>query len=64
MDNLKNIVSKNIIYLRKLNQMTQFELGKKLNYSDKAISKWERGEAIPDAYILKQMSELFHVSVD
>lgn len=44
--------------------MTQFELGKKLNYSDKAISKWERGEAIPDAYILKQMSELFHVSVD
>jgi transcriptional regulator with XRE-family HTH domain len=44
--------------------MTQFELGEKLNYSDKSISKWERAEAIPDAYILKQMSELFHVSVD
>ncbi|MPN03292.1 hypothetical protein SDC9_150519 [bioreactor metagenome] len=44
--------------------MTQYELGEKLNYSDKAISKWERGESIPDAYILKKMSELFHVSVD
>jgi DNA-binding XRE family transcriptional regulator len=44
--------------------MTQFELGEKLNYSDKAISKWERAEAIPDAYILKQLSELFHVTVD
>lgn len=44
--------------------MTQLELGEKLNYSDKAISKWERAESIPDAYILKQMSELFHVSVD
>ncbi|MEA4903051.1 helix-turn-helix transcriptional regulator [Desulfitobacterium sp.] len=64
MDNLKNIASKNIIYLRKRSQMTQLELGEKLNYSDKAISKWERAEAIPDAYILKQMSELFHVSVD
>lgn len=64
MDDLKNIASKNIIYLRKRSQMTQLELGEKLNYSDKAISKWERAESIPDAYILKQMSELFHVSVD
>lgn len=64
MENLKNIVSKNIIFLRTQNQMTQYELGEKLNYSDKAVSKWERGESIPDAYILKKMSELFHVSVD
>ena len=64
MNDLKNIVAKNILYLRMLNQMTQFELGEKLNYSDKSISKWERAEAIPDAYILKQMSELFQVSVD
>lgn len=64
MENLKNIVSKNIIFLRTQNQMTQYELGEKLNYSDKAVSKWERAESIPDAYILKKMSELFHVSVD
>jgi transcriptional regulator with XRE-family HTH domain len=44
--------------------MTQFELGEKLNYSDKAISKWERGDGVPDAYVLKKMSELFDVTVD
>lgn len=64
MKDLKDIVAENIINLRTLSQMTQFELGEKLNYSDKAISKWERAEAIPSAYILKQMSELFHVTVD
>ena len=35
-----------------------------MNYSDKAISKWERGDSIPDAFVLKKMSELFSVSVD
>ena len=44
--------------------MTQAELGAKLNYSDKTISKWERGEAIPDAFVLTQMAELFGVTVD
>jgi len=64
MDNLKDIVSKNIIYLRTNNKMTQLELGEALSYSDKAVSKWERGEAIPDAYVLKKLGTLFHVSVD
>jgi transcriptional regulator with XRE-family HTH domain len=44
--------------------MTQYELGEKLNYSDKAISKWERGDGLPDAFVLKRISELFGVSVD
>ena len=44
--------------------MTQAELGAKLNYSDKAVSKWERAEAIPDAYVLTQLAEIFGVSVD
>lgn len=65
MDNsFKLIVAQNIFYLRTQNQMTQLELAKRLNYSDKAISKWERGDGIPDAYVLKQMSELFGVTVD
>ena len=64
MDGLKYIVSKNIIYLRANNKMTQLELGEALSYSDKAVSKWERGEAIPDAYVLKKLSGLFNVSVD
>ncbi len=44
--------------------MTQAELGAHLNYSDKTISKWERAEAIPDSYVLKQLSVLFGVTVD
>ena len=35
-----------------------------LSYSDKSVSKWERAEAVPDAYVLKKMSEIFGVSVD
>jgi len=64
MDDLKEIVSKNITYLRTSNKMTQLELGEALSYSDKAVSKWERAEAIPDAYVLKKLSVLFRVSVD
>jgi transcriptional regulator with XRE-family HTH domain len=64
MDDLRNIVSKNILHLRTNKKMTQFELGEELSYSDKAVSKWERGEAIPDAYILKKLGEIFNVSVD
>lgn len=60
----KQVVAQNIYYLRTINHLTQFELGQKLNYSDKAISKWERGDAVPDAYVLLQMSELFGVTVD
>ena len=63
-NNFKSVVAQNIYYLRTQNHMTQFELGEKLNYSDKAISKWERGDSIPDAYVLKKMSELFGVTVD
>ena len=61
---LKLITASNIIKLRTGAGMTQAELGEKLNYSDKTISKWERGEAIPDAYVLTELSELFGVTVD
>ena len=61
---LKLISASNIIKLRTGGGLTQAELGEKLNYSDKTISKWERGEAIPDAYVLTQMAEIFGVTVD
>ena len=64
MDELKKIVAHNIATLRTKAHLTQFELGEKLNYSDKAVSRWERGEAIPDAYVLLMMSEIFGVTVD
>ena len=64
LEELRLITASNIIKLRTGAGMTQAELGQKLSYSDKSISKWERGEAIPDAYVLTQIAELFGVSVD
>ena len=64
MRDLKEIVSENISRLRIDKKMTQLELGQALSYSDKAVSKWERGEAIPDAYVLLEMSKIFEVTVD
>ena len=64
MEDLKVITASNIINLRTAKGMTQAELGELLNYSDKSVSKWERAEAVPDAYVLKNMSEIFGVSVD
>ena len=61
---LKLISASNIIKLRTGAGLTQAELGEKLNSSAKTISKWERGEAIPDAYVLTQMAEIFGVTVD
>ena len=64
MDDLKQIIANNIIKLRKEKNLTQIEFAQKLNYSDKAVSKWERAESIPDIIILKQISDLFGVNVD
>ena len=61
---LKLITASNIIRLRTNAGMTQAKLGAALNYSDKTISKWERGDALPDAYVLTQMAEIFGVTVD
>ena len=64
LNELKLISASNIISLRTAAGLTHAELGAKLNYSDKSVSKWERGEAIPDAFVLKQMADIFGVSVD
>lgn len=64
MQDLKIIISKNITALRKKQKLTQAELAERLNYSDKAVSKWERGESVPDIAVLKTLAELFEVSVD
>ena len=56
---VKQTIAKNITALRQSHKMTQIELAEKLNYSDKAVSKWERGESIPDVIVLKSISDLF-----
>ena len=64
MEQLKQIVAKNIAELRTACKLTQLELGREISYSDKAVSKWERGEAIPDALVLLKLSQIFGVTVD
>ncbi len=64
MRDVRQIIAENLIELRKVNKLTQLELAEKLNYSDKAISKWERGESLPDVEILCQIAELYGVTLD
>ena len=64
MEELKMIIAGNIGSLRRDAGITQLELAEKLNYSDKAVSKWERGESVPDIVTLKAVADLFDVSVD
>ena len=61
MSDIKDIVAKNIIDLRKKNGLTQNELAEKLNYSDNAVSRWERGEVTPSIETIDQMSKIFNV---
>lgn len=64
LDDYKRSIANNIAELRKAVPLTQAELAEKLNYSDKAVSKWERGESIPDVIVLKQIADVFGVTVD
>lgn len=64
MVDVKPIIAKNITALRQNHKMTQIELAEQLNYSDKAVSKWERGESVPDIGVLKAIADLFGVTVD
>lgn len=63
-EKLKQCIGNNIAVLRRQSGMTQAELAEKLNYTDKAVSKWERGESIPDMTVLVQLADMFAVSLD
>ena len=63
-DEIKTNIADNLTSLRQSFGMTQAQLAEKIHYSDKAISKWERAESVPDVAILKQLADLFGVSVD
>ena len=63
-EKLKKQLGANIAAYRKHKGLTQAGLAEKLNYSDKAVSKWERAESVPDVLTLVQLAELFSVSVD
>ncbi len=64
MEDKRKIIAHNIYTLRTDASMTQLSLAEALNYTDKAVSKWERGESLPDVLVLKRIAEYFGVSVD
>ncbi len=61
---LGQILASRIAAERKRSGFTQAGLAEKLGYSDKSISKWERGDGIPDVFCLKRMADLFGVTMD
>lgn len=61
---LRERVGKNLTAFRKRAGFTQLEIADLINYSDKSVSKWERGEGIPDFYILARLAELYGVTVN
>ena len=63
-EKLKKQIGANIAAYRKRMGLTQAGLAEKLNYSDKAVSKWERGESVPDVLTLTQIAELFEITVN
>lgn len=63
-EKLKMQLGANIAAFRKRDGMTQAVLGEKINFSDKAVSKWERGESVPDILTLMELANVFGVTVD
>ena len=49
---------------RKAKNLTQDEVAEKIGVSGQAVSKWEKGECLPDVYNLKLLGRLYRVSVD
>lgn len=64
MENVKETIAKNLAELRKAHKMTQSALAEKLNYSDKAISRWEHAETLPDIETLCHICEIYGVSFE
>ena len=63
-EELKKNFSTNLIKLRKANNLTQLALAEKLNYSDKAVSKWEVGSVIPDVETVTKIADFFGITVN
>jgi transcriptional regulator with XRE-family HTH domain len=61
---IKSVVATNLVRFRKSSKLTQLQVAEKINYSDKALSKWERGESLPDVCVLKQLADIYNVELD
>ncbi len=61
--NIKETVKANLIRLRREHKLTQLELSEKINYSDKAVSRWETGEVTPDVETLAHLAALYDIPI-
>ncbi|MCH5190758.1 MAG: helix-turn-helix domain-containing protein [Oscillospiraceae bacterium] len=62
MDQVK--IGKFIAECRKKNGLTQMQLAEKLNITDRAVSKWETGKAMPDTSIMLTLCNILNISVN
>lgn len=63
-EKLRENFARNLTHYRKASGLTQTELAEKLNYSDKSVSKWERGDGLPDLTVTAQIAEIFGLTVN
>ncbi len=63
-EDIKDIIAENLLRFRTQANLTQAQLAELLNYSDKAVSKWERGESIPDIRVLMQIAGIYNIKLD
>lgn len=61
---MNTIIGNNLLKLRKNMKLTQMEVAEKFNYSDKSISKWEKGESLPSVEVLCELAQFYGVSLD
>lgn len=67
MDDLEKttrLIADNLIYYRKKAGLTQLQLAEHFNYSDKSVSKWERGESVPDTIVMKALADFYGITID
>lgn len=63
MKEIREIVCANLIKIRKQHNLTQVELSNKINYSDNAISRWEKGDVLPSLEILQTLASFYGVEL-
>jgi len=63
MKDIREIVCTNLVKIRKQHNLTQMELSSKINYSDNAISRWEKGDVLPSLEILQTLASFYGVDL-
>ncbi len=63
-EDVKDIIAENLVRFRNHAGLTQLQLAEMLNYSDKAVSKWERAESVPDIRVLMQIAGIYNIKLD